>query len=140
MPVSRICLQNGICSNLLRCSESCPPSLQKRTCLSTTDSLVLAPSPLYPLLQRSLLASCSKFSSEWDIIQKMSARIKLHVWCLLLLLCSKELLFFSSPILHPHWPGGVTYSGQVPLRPIFFSTLARPNQASPCLGQAMFRC
>ena len=32
--------------------------------------------------------------------------------------------------------GGVTYSGQVPLRPISFSTWASPTQASPCLGQA----
>ena len=39
---------------------------------------------------------------------------------------------------NPCWPvhAGVTYLGQVPLRPILFSTEASPTLASPCLDQA----
>ena len=53
---------------------------QKHTCLSTTDSPVWAPSPIYLLLQQGLLASAPSVF-EWDMTQKLCAHRKRHIWC-----------------------------------------------------------
>ena len=74
---------------------------------STRDSPVLGPYPTSRLPESDPATSVPDEFLEWDMIQKLSAHMKLHIWCSIALPSTKGLFGIGSA----RWPDGPPQSG-----------------------------
>ena len=86
--------------------KSYPPFLQKRTCSSTT-SLQAGSRSTFAASSMRYFSICSKCVLEWDTIQKLSAHMKLQIWCAP---PNSKTIKTAFALFHPHWPLSVLSS------------------------------